>query len=216
MKIASLVIMAVSGEVMDPAFNKLRPIHYPVAADSLPGLESLFPGQMRRDPALFSAINKKLFRDSKGNRRFNPVDGNQRAMVDNFICTQNSMFLIHQTTQYEAFNTVDYTDFALNDANCNIDSANLAWFSVNAENLSWSADSDWTGNSGNATSNTSTIEYVAAIIPLDSCGTTAEMGQNDNGEDVVIFKVTSNQSFKSYIKTLEQNSKWCLLHHQLD
>ena len=189
MKIATTVIMAVSGEVMDPAFNKLRPIHYPVAADSLPGLESLFPGQMRRDPALFNAINRKLFRDSQGNRRFNPADGNQRAIVDDFICTQNSMFLLHKTSGYEAFNTIDYTDFALNDANCNVDSANLAWFSVEAENLNWSADSDWTANAGSATSDTTTIEYVAAIIPLDSCGTTAEMGVNDNGEDVVIFKV---------------------------
>jgi len=187
MKIAPLVIVAVSG--LDPAFNKQRPIHHPVQADALPGLESLFPNHVRRDPALFNMINRKLFTDAQGKRRFNPIgDDKQRAIVDDFICTQNSMFLIHKTSDYDAFNTIDYTDFALNDANCNVDSANLAWFSVDAANLNWSADSDWTDNSGSATSDASTIEYVAAIIPLDSCGTTAELGTNDAGEDVVIFK----------------------------
>ena len=40
------------------------------------------------------------------------------------------MFLIHQTNQYNAFNTIDYTDFALADADCNVGSNHLAWFAV--------------------------------------------------------------------------------------
>lgn len=188
MKIAPLVIMSATGEVVDPAHNRLRPVHHPKPASAFPGLESLFPSQVRKDPALFNLVNKQFFTDTKGNRAFNPTQDGKRALVDEFICTQNSMFLIHKTSDYDAFNTVEYSDFALNDANCNIDSANLAWFSVSAEGLSWSQGDDWTSNSGQQTSDPSSIEYVAAIIPLDACGTTAEMGKDANDNDVVIFK----------------------------
>ena len=194
MKIAPLVIVAVSG--IDPAFNRNRPIRHPQSPSDYPGLETLFPSYVRRDPALFNIVNKKLFTNSKGKQRFNPIGDKQRAIVDDFICTQNSMFLIHKTSDYNAFNTIDFADFALNDANCNVDSANIAWFSVDAADLNWSADADWTENAGSATSVAQTIEYVAAIIPLDSCGTTAELGTNDAGEDVVIFKVSKLQLSK--------------------
>lgn len=188
MKIAPLVIMSATGEVVDPAHNRQRPVHHPKPASAFPGLESLFPSQVRKDPALFNLVNKQFFTDKKGKRAFNPTQDGKRTLVDEFICTQNSMFLIHKTSDYDAFNTVEYSDFALNDANCNIDSANLAWFSVSAEGLSWSQGDDWTSNSGQQTSDPSSIEYVAAIIPLDACGTTAEMGKDDNDNDVVIFK----------------------------
>lgn len=191
---------------MDPAFNKARPKHHPVQADSMPGLESLFPSHVRTDPALFNLVNNKLFKDAHGNKRFNPLGSNQRAIVDDFICTQNSMFLLHQTSQYSAFNTIDYTDFALNDASCNIDSSNIAWFSVDAPNLTWAQDSDWTGNQASATSDASAIEWVAAIIPLDSCGTTAEMGKNDAGDDVVIFKNKIRNGAYSTINSIDASN----------
>ena len=103
------------------------------------------------------------------------------------------MFLIHKTSDYQAFNTIDYSDFALNDASCNIASQNLAWFAADASDMTWSESPDgqnWIDNlAGQVDPLTgAAVEYVAAIIPLDSCGTTAEMSVNDAGEDIVIFK----------------------------
>ena len=103
------------------------------------------------------------------------------------------MFLIHKTSDYTAFNTIDFSDFALNDQSCNIATQNLAWFAADASDMTWSESpngQDWLDNlAGQVDPLTgAAVEYVAAIIPLDSCGTTAEMGKNDAGEDIVIFK----------------------------
>ena len=103
------------------------------------------------------------------------------------------MFLIHKTSQYNAFNTIDFSDFALNDQTCNIASQNLAWFAADASDMTWGESSNgqnWYDNLGGQVDplTGTAVEYVAAIIPLDGCGTTAEMGVNDAGEDIVIFK----------------------------
>jgi hypothetical protein len=103
------------------------------------------------------------------------------------------MFLIHKTSDYNAFNTIDFSDFALNDQTCNVASQNLAWFATDATDMTWGESTDgqnWYDNFvGQVDPLTGTaVEYVAAIIPLDGCGTTAEMGVNDAGEDIVIFK----------------------------
>jgi len=191
-------------------------------------LASLFPNQVRHDPALFQMVDKKLFTDPKGRRRFYPLDKKRRAIEDEFFCTQDSMFLIHKTTDYKAFATLDYTDFAMNSADCNVDNGYFAWFAVdtafdghNNQTDPWinggsqNADDHYTmGTDGqlspeaapvgagpelgeDAEGNTivvtpTTIEYIAAIFPLDGCGTTAEMHteQNNAGLDknFVLFK----------------------------
>merc|ERR1712159_381840 len=208
MKISTLVILSAveSGRpadfVLDPAFNRNRPIRHPLAPTDYPGLETLFPDYVRHDPALFSMVNRKLFRNHKGQRGFNPINNKHRAIADDFFCTQDSMFLIHQTSNYTAFNTVNHTDFSFADASCNHDSGNFAWFAVGADaSLDWADSEDFTTNIGEGSGSSSIvsancaddntcggIEYIAAIFPLDSCGTTAEMGVNDDGDDVVVFK----------------------------
>lgn len=206
MKISTLVILSAveagrpADFVLDPAFNRNRPIRHPQSPSDYPGLETLFPDFVRHDPALFNMVNKKLFTNSRGQRGFSPVNNKHRAIADDFFCTQDSMFLIHQTSNYTAFNTVNHTDFSFADATCNHESGNFAWFAVGANDaLEWSSGDDFTANVGGTASVVSPncadddtcggIEYIAAIFPLDGCGTEAEMGQNDNGDDVVIFKV---------------------------
>ena len=206
MKISTLVILSAveagrpADFVLDPAFNRNRPIRHPQSPSDYPGLETLFPSYVRHDPALFNMVNKKLFTNSQGQRGFTPVNNKHRAIADDFFCTQDSMFLIHQTSNYTAFNTVNHTDFSFADAACNHESGNFAWFAVGADDaLEWSNGDDFTSNVGGSASVVSSdcadddtcggIEYIAAIFPLDGCGTEAEMGKNDNGDDVVIFKV---------------------------
>jgi len=238
MKISTLVILsdiAVEGssrasklKSLDPAFNRMRPKLHPSGPAAYPDLASLFPNQVRHDPALFQMVDKKLFTDPKGRRRFYPLDKKRRAIEDEFFCTQDSMFLIHKTTDYKAFATLDYTDFAMNSADCNVDNGYFAWFAVdtafdghNNQTDPWinggsqNADDHYTvGTDGqlspeaapvgagpelgeDAEGNTivvtpTTIEYIAAIFPLDGCGTTAEMHteQNNAGLDknFVLFK----------------------------
>jgi len=205
MKISTLVILSAveagrpADFVLDPAFNRNRPIRHPQSPSDYPGLETLFPSYVRHDPALFNMVNKKLFTNSQGQRGFTPVNNKHRAIADDFFCTQDSMFLIHQTSNYTAFNTVNHTDFSFADAACNHESGNFAWFAVGADDaLEWSNGDDFTSNVGGSASVVSSdcadddtcggIEYIAAIFPLDGCGTEAEMGKNDNGDDVVIFK----------------------------
>lgn len=205
MKISTLVILSAveagrpADFVLDPAFNRNRPIRHPQSPADLPGLETLFPDFVRHDPALFNMVNKKLFTNSKGQRGFSPVNNKHRAIADDFFCTQDSMFLIHQTSNYTAFNTVNHTDFSFADSTCNHASGNFAWFAVGADSaLEWSGAETFTSNIAGTDSVVSAncadddtcggIEYIAAIFPLDGCGTTAEMGTNDAGDDVVIFK----------------------------
>lgn len=214
MKISSLVILsevAVESNakfrtledptsMLDPAFVKERPIRHPKTPADYPGLESLLKGQARHDPKMFKMVNKKLFTNSKGKRGFNPrPDPRNRAIADDFFCSQDSMFLIHQTSNYTAFNTVNFTDFSFADSSCNHESGHFAWFAVGAdEALDWGTPEDNTANMGDDTSVVSAdcaddntcdgIEYIAAIFPLDGCGTTAEMDVNANGDDVVVFK----------------------------
>jgi len=206
----------------------MRPKLHPSGPAAYPDLASLFPNQVRHDPALFQMVDKKLFTDPKGRRRFYPLDKKRRAIEDEFFCTQDSMFLIHKTTDYKAFATLDYTDFAMNSADCNVDNGYFAWFAVdtafdghNNQTDPWinggsqNADDHYTmGTDGqlspeaapvgagpelgeDAEGNTivvtpTTIEYIAAIFPLDGCGTTAEMHteQNNAGLDknFVLFK----------------------------
>lgn len=147
---------------------------------------------MRHDPSLFQRAEARYFPEIDGKRQFNPIK-NHRAIESDFFCTQESMFLIHKTSDYNAFNTIDFSDFALNDQTCNVASQNLAWFATDAIDMTWGESTDgqnWYDNFvGQVDPLTGTaVEYVAAIIPLDGCGTTAEMGVNDAGEDIVIFK----------------------------
>ena len=229
MKISTLVILSAveagrpADFVLDPAFNRNRPIRNPQSPASIPGLETLFPNYVRHDPALFNMVNKKLFTNSKGQRGFSPIS-KKRAINDDFFCTQDSMFLIHQTSNYTAFNTVNFADFAFEDPACNHASGNFAWFAVGADQaLQWDGASDFTSNIAGNDSVISPncadddtcggIEYIAAVFPLDGCGTTAEMGTNDAGEDVVIFKVVLVNQTQAYV-TLEQNPKWRIQLYQ--
>lgn len=134
------------------------------------------------------------------------------------------MFLIHKTSDYAAFSTLDYTDFAMNDANCNVDNGYFAWFAVDTAFDGHNNQTDPWINGGVANADghnvvgtdgqldpvgagpvtgvdangetvlvtPTTIEYIAAIFPLDGCGTTAEMHteQNNAGLDknFVLFK----------------------------
>lgn len=134
------------------------------------------------------------------------------------------MFLIHKTSDYEAFSTLDFTDFAMNSADCNVDNGYFAWFAVDTDFDGHNNQTDPWINGGvpnadehnvigtdgqldpvddgpvtgiNANGETilvaeTTIEYIAAIFPLDGCGTTAEMHteQNNAGLDknFVLFK----------------------------
>lgn len=234
MKISTLVILsdiAVEGSSrasklasLDPSYNRMRPKFHPKGPAAYPDLASLFPNQIRHDPALFQMVDKKLFVDPRGRRRFHPLDKKRRAIEDEFFCTQDSMFLIHKTSDYEAFSTLDFTDFAMNSADCNVDNGYFAWFAVdtafdghNNQTDPWinggvpNADEhNVIGTDGqldpvddgpvtgiNANGETilvaeTTIEYIAAIFPLDGCGTTAEMHteQNNAGLDknFVLFK----------------------------
>lgn len=188
----------------DPAHNPLRPKWSPKTATEIPDLSALFPNQVRRDPELFSRVNKELFASYGSKRGWAPASRNKNGGIDTeprFFCTQDSMFLIQRTTEFEAFNTIDHSDFALNDPNCNVASNNMAWFAVNAPTIStWEGQTEFEeqiqGANGivcNPGDNCDTIEYVAAIIPLDGCGSTAEMEQHINPatnktEDYVVFK----------------------------
>ena len=114
------------------------------------------------------------------------------------------MFLIHQTSNYTAFNTVNHTDFSFADASCNHESGNFAWFAVGADaSLDWNDSGDFNNNIAEGSASSSIvsancadddtcggIEYIAAIFPLDSCGTTAEMGK-----DGVRHKMTKKQVY---------------------
>jgi len=192
MKIPALAIpaFAAADGRFDPNWNRNRPLLSPQRAASIPSLSTLFPTQQRRDPGLFSRVDKLYFAGDAGSRRFNPVK-DTRTVTEDFMCTKESMFLIHQTNQYDAFHTIDYTDFALEDTNCNVASNHMAWFAV--PNLDFTDHAD--GNGFNSTdalncdnTDCSAVEYVAAIIPLDSCGTTAEMSTDENGDDIILFK----------------------------
>jgi len=193
MKISQWALPAASiGSRLDKNWNKNRPLYNASPARSYTDLSTLFPHQMRRDPALFQRAEARYFPEIDGKRQFNPVK-NHRAIESDFFCTQESMFLIHKTSDYKAFNTIDFSDFALNDKSCSVASQNLAWFAADATDMTWSNSTDgqnWSDNlAGQVDPLTGTaVEYVAAIIPLDGCGTTAEMGVNDAGEDIVIFK----------------------------
>jgi len=234
MKISTLVILsdiAVEGSsrasklaALDPAFNRMRPKFHARSPSAYPDLASLFPNQVRHDPALFQMVDAKLFTDPKGRRRFHPLNKKRVALEDEFFCTQDSMFLIHKTSQYDAFSTLDYTDFAMNSADCNADNGYFAWFAVDTSFEDHGNSTDpWINGGGlnandhntvgtdgaliaadnqpvtaeDADGNTivvqeSAIEYIAAIFPLDGCGTTAEMHveQNNAGMDknFVLFK----------------------------
>jgi len=235
MKISTLVILsdiAVEGSSrasklasLDPAFNRMRPKLHAKAPAAYPDLASLFPNQVRHDPALFQMVDKQLFTDPKGRRRFHPLNKKRVALEDEFFCTQDSMFLIHKTSQYEAFSTLNYDDFAMNSADCNADTGYFAWFAVdtafdghNNQTDPWTngnglnsddhltvgtdgaldpvADGPVTGvdaSTGEITLVTpTTIEYIAAIFPLDGCGTTAEMHTEKNNagmdKNFVLFK----------------------------
>merc|ERR1711953_542763 len=194
MKIPALAIPAfvAADERFDPNWNRNRPLLSPQRASSIPSLASLFPTQQRRDPALFSRMGNLYFAGDAGNRRFNPVK-DIRTVTEDFMCTKESMFLIHQTNQYDAFHTMNFTDFALEDTSCDVNSNHLAWFAV--PNVDFTDHGD--GNLFNGTDALDckvdnckdvAVEYVAAIIPLDSCGTTAEMSTDANGDDIILFK----------------------------
>lgn len=193
MKISQWALPAVAvGSRLDKNWNKNRPLYNAVPARSYSDLSTLFPRQMRHDPSLFQRAEARYFPEIDGKRQFNPIK-NHRAIESDFFCTQESMFLIHKTSDYNAFNTIDFSDFALNDQTCNVASQNLAWFATDAIDMTWGESTDgqnWYDNFvGQVDPLTGTaVEYVAAIIPLDGCGTTAEMGVNDAGEDIVIFK----------------------------
>merc|ERR1711990_847863 len=114
MKIPALAIpaFAAADGRFDPNWNRNRPLLSPQRAASIPSLSTLFPTQQRRDPGLF-----------------NPVK-DTRTVTEDFMCTKESMFLIHQTNQYDAFHTMNFTDFALEDTSCNVASNHMAWFAV--------------------------------------------------------------------------------------
>jgi len=202
----------------------MRPKLHPRSPSAYPDLASLFPNQVRHDPALFQMVDEKLFTDPKGRRRFHPLNKKRVALEDEFFCTQDSMFLIHKTSQYDAFSTLDYTDFAMNSADCNVDNGYFAWFAVDTAFDGHNNQTDAWINGGTANADdhntiatdgsldpalnnpvtatdadgntilvtATTIEYIAAIFPLDGCGTTAEMVTELNNagldKNFVLFK----------------------------
>ena len=126
MKISTLVILsdiAVEGSSrasklasLDPAFNRMRPKLHPKGPAAYPDLASLFPNQVRHDPALFQMVDKKLFTDPRGRRRFHPLDKKRRAIEDEFFCTQVNFFRIFNRKTIKISGKIIYLGFYVLDS----------------------------------------------------------------------------------------------------
>ena len=85
MKISQWAIPAAAvGSRLDKNWNKNRPLYNAVPARSYSNLSTLFPHQMRHDPALFQRAEARYFPEIDGKRQFNPIK-NHRGRVSSFL-----------------------------------------------------------------------------------------------------------------------------------
>ena len=69
---------------LDKNWNKNRPLYNASPARSYTDLTTLFPNQMRRDPALFQRAEARYFPEVDGKRQFNPIK-NHRGWFSNLV-----------------------------------------------------------------------------------------------------------------------------------
>lgn len=82
MKISKWALPAICvGSKLDQNWNKNRPLYNSVPATTYSDLSSLFPQQMRRDPALFQRAEARYFQEVGGKRQFNPIKNHRGSVL---------------------------------------------------------------------------------------------------------------------------------------